>query len=73
MEKPIEFVTAVRGFHYYQRYWQVTENECLDYANQKENPYDYFAIKTRGKTLAIEISRPTKFLLYRGTQITATR
>ena len=79
MEKLIEFSTAVRGFHYYQRYWQPTGNECLDCAHEKENPYDYFAIKACRKTdvkivghLHMEISRPAKFLLNRDARITAT-
>ena len=46
---------------------------------EKDNPYDYFAIKTYQKAdgkvvghLPMEISRPTKYLLDRGARITAT-
>ena len=77
MEKPFEFLTTVRG--YYQTYWQPTENESLDCAHEKENPYDYFAIntcqKTDGKIVAhipMEISKPFKFMLDRGALIDAT-
>ena len=41
----MEFSTAVTGFHYYKKYWDPVENECLSCALEKENPYDYFAIK----------------------------
>ena len=74
----MEFSTAVRGFHYYKTYWIPTENECLDCSHEKENPYDYFAIKTCKKDgmivghLPMEISHPTKCLLDRGARITAT-
>ena len=77
MEKLMEFSTAVTGFHYYKKYWDPVENECLSCALEKENPYDYFAIKMcqrNGKIghLPMEISRPTKYLLNRGARITAT-
>ena len=71
MEKVMEFSTAVRGFHYYKKYWDPVESECLDYAHENENPYDYFAIKTCQKDgkivghLPMEISRPPKYLLDR--------
>ena len=68
--KKMEFSTAVRGFHYYQSYWQPTKNERLDYSHEKENPCNYFPIKTCCKTdweivghFPMEIPRPTKFLL----------
>ena len=41
----MEFLTAVCGFHYYKKYWDPVESECLDCADEKENPYHYFAIK----------------------------
>ena len=74
----MEFPTAVCGFHYYKKYWDPVESECLDCAHEKENPYDYFTIKTCqrvGKTvghLPMETSQPTKYLLDRGARITAT-
>ena len=69
MEKLVEFATTVRGIHYYKKYWNPVESECLDCAHEKENPYHYFAIKTCQKDgkivghLPVEISRPTKYLL----------
>ena len=71
-------MSAERGSHYYKKYWDPVESECLDCAHEKENPYDYFAIKTCQKDgkivvqLPIEISQPTKYLLDRGARITAT-
>ena len=59
MEKLVEFPTTVRGVHYYKKYWNPVESQCLD----------YFAIKTCQKDgkivghLPMEISRPTKYLL----------
>ena len=45
MEKLMAFSTAVHGFRYYKKYWGPVESECLDYAHEKENRYDYFPIK----------------------------
>ena len=78
MQKLIEFSIAARGFHYYKKYCDPLESECLDCAHKKENSYDYFAIKTcqnDGKIvghLPMEISRPTKYLIDQGARITAT-
>lgn len=79
MEKLIAFSSTLDGFHYYQRYWRSTENECLDCARENKTPYDYLVIKTcrmtNGKIvghLPMGISRPTKFLLDRGARITET-
>ena len=79
--KLFEFEAAVRGCHYYTRYWVPVENQELDCLHEvdNDNPYDYFAIKTcksaRGKIvshLPMDISRPTKFLLQRGAVIKVT-
>ena len=49
-------------------YWDPVKSDCLDCVRGKENPYDYFAIKTcqkDGKTvghLPVEISQPNKYL-----------
>ena len=73
VSKLYEFDSAVRGYHYYQRYWQPEENEQLCCAHEVDNAFDCFAIKTfvgsTGRTvghLPMEISPPTKFLLQRG-------
>ena len=38
-----EFNSAVRGYHYYQKYWQPEENKRLFCAHEADNPYDCFA------------------------------
>ena len=72
MGKLMEFLTAVCGFHYYKKYWDPVESECLDCADEKENPYE---VPKRWKDcchLPLEISRPTKYLLDRGARIATT-
>ena len=66
------FTAAVRGFHYYRRFWRPKENEKLDCLHEPGNAFDRFAIKTvneKGEIvghLPKEISRATKYLLDRG-------
>ena len=66
------FTAAVRGFHYYRRFWRPKENEKLDCFYEPGNVFDQFAIKTvdeRGETvqhLPKEISRVTKNFLDQG-------
>lgn len=66
------FTAAVRGFHYYRRFWKPKENEKLDCMHEPGNVFDQFAIKTvdeRGEIvghLPKEISRVTKYFLDRG-------
>ena len=45
-EKEIEFQAAVRGFHYYRKYWKSKEGELLSCSHEFGNPFDVFAIKT---------------------------
>jgi len=73
-----DFDSAVRGYHYYKKYWQPEVNQVLYLSHEKDNHFDSFAIKMcdvqgniRGH-LPMEISRVTKFLLDRGAKITAT-
>ena len=40
------FTAAVRGFHYYRRFWRPKENEKLDCLHEPGNAFDRFAIKT---------------------------
>ena len=59
------FTAAVRGFHYYRRFWRPKENEKLDCLHEPGNAFDHFAIKTvneKGENvghLPKEISRVT--------------
>ena len=78
--KFFEFNSAVRGYHYFQKYWEPEANQELDCAHEADNPYDYFAIKTctrgsNGRTvghLPMGISHPTKYILQRGAKVVAT-
>jgi len=69
-----EFESAVRGFHYYKRYWRPRLEEEL-FCSHEEDNVDVFAIKVtdlsgniRGH-LPQEIARITKFLLDRGARV----
>ena len=44
--KKFMFSAAVPGFHFYGRAWVPTAFEKLKCAHDKNNPFDYFAIKT---------------------------
>ena len=64
---------AVRGFHYYRRYWTPYLGEELICQHDDSNAFDVFAIKTCSKEnggtyghLPKEISRATNFLIDRG-------
>ena len=76
-EKHIELHLAIRGFHYYRKYWRPNTDEKLIWIHDQENVFDMFVIKTcleDGLTvghLPREVSRICKFLLDRGTSITA--
>ena len=79
-DKMFEFNAAVRGYHYYKRFWQPVADETLQCDHEENNPYDFFAIKLCSARengsivghLPMEISRATKFLLDRGATVTAT-
>lgn len=67
---------AIRGFHYYRRYWTPYLGEKLICQHDDVNPFDVFAIKTcsleNGQIyghLPMEISRATKFLIDRGARV----
>ena len=72
MENVYSFTAAVRGFHYYIKFWKSKENEKLDCSHKEHNPFDWFAIKTVISDEMIvghlprEISRITKFFLNGG-------
>ena len=77
--KIIEFTAAVRGYHFYRRYWQPQPSQKLDCFYEEDNPFDPFAIKVCeiGKNITVghlprEMSRATKFFIDRGVAITLT-
>lgn len=53
--KLFEYHSAVHGYHYYKKYWQPTEGQTLDYRREKDNLFEFFAIKVMeqnsGKTV----------------------
>ena len=75
------FDSAVRGYHFYRKYWTPNLSQRLDCYHEPNNAFDQFAIKMimieKKKTAKIvghlprEISRPTKFLLVMGAVIHA--
>ena len=76
--KLFEFQSAVRGYHYYMKYWSLSKSQVLDYMHEEDNPYDFFAIKSCEKPtgwtvghLPMEISRSIKYLLQRGAIVEA--
>ena len=40
-----DYSSAVRGYHYYRDYWQPQPEQKLVCSHEKNNPYDFFAIK----------------------------
>ena len=67
-----EFMTAVRGYHYYKTYWNPVCNQTLYCSNEVGKLFDPFVIKVCKNDgeivghLSLEISRIMKFLLDRG-------
>ena len=79
MANLFEYSSAVRGFHYYRKYWNQKESQTLDCVHEKENPFVFFAIKVMyedsGATvghLPMENSGAAKFLLDRDARVIAT-
>ena len=77
-EKIFEFNAAVRGYHYYRRFWVPKSSQRLCCYFEPDNPFDNFAIKVceEGKSTPVghlprEISRATKFFIDRGASVKA--
>lgn len=76
--KTFQFSAAVRGYHYYKRFWIPEPEQVLKCSHKVDNAFDLFAIKVcktpHNETvgdLTMEISRVTKFLKDRGAEVTA--
>ena len=75
--RSFEFTAAIRGYHVYQKIWQPELNETLVCIHERRNEFDAFSVKTvRAADNAVgqiprEISRPTKYLLDRGSTVKA--
>ena len=71
--KTLVFSAVVRGFHVYRDVWKPLENEELECLFERHNLFDTSRLEG-GQILGHlprEISRPTKFLLDRGTKVRA--
>ena len=76
MLKLFECASAVRGYHYYRKYWQLKESQSLECVYEKHNPFDFFTIKVMeqdtGPTvghLLMDNFFATKFLLDRRARV----
>ena len=74
--KTFQFTAAVRGFHYYKRFWNPEPEQVLNCFHEINNPFDIFAIKIctipNNRTvghLPMEISHVKKFLVDRGANV----
>ena len=74
--KLYKYSSAMKWCHYYRNYCQPVVGEELDCMNERDNPFDLFAIaikKTTGEIvghLPMNISRVTKYLMDRGARFT---
>ena len=72
------FTAAVRGYHYYRRFWRPKENKKLICLHEPGNTFDRFAINTMNENEEIfghlpkEISRITKYFLDRDASMYCT-
>ena len=70
MENVHSFTAAVRGYHYYRRFWKPEEKQKLNCMHELNNPYDGYAIKLftlNGETVGYllkELLRITKFITH---------
>ena len=79
MTSLFEYSSEVREYHYYKRYWTPIESQSLNCQHERDNPFDFFAIKVTDHEsgaivghLPMENSRATKYLLDRGARVVAT-
>ena len=38
--KLLEYLSTVRGYHYYKKYWQAMDGQTLDCMRKKDNCFD---------------------------------
>ena len=43
--KVFQFSLAVRGYHYYKKFWNPQKDQLLECFHGNQNPFDRFAIK----------------------------
>ena len=74
-KQSFQFPAAIRGYHYYRKFWLPIEHQILTCHHELDNPFDMFAIKACGNNgttvghLPREISRVTKYILDRGATV----
>ena len=73
--KLFEFTAAVRGYHYFQRFWEPQPNQKLSCVYEENNLFDFFATKICEDInivghLPIGISRASKYLMGHGASFT---
>ena len=77
--KIFEFTAAIRGYHYYKKFWKPESHQVLNCYHEKNNAFDRFAImvcetgkyETAVGHLRMEISRVRKFSIDRRGSIIA--
>ena len=73
----LECTAAIRGYHYYKKFWKPESHQVLNCYHEKNNAFDRFAImvceigKDETAVGQMEISRVTKFVIDRGGSIIA--
>ena len=79
MTSLFECSSAVRGYHYYKRYWTPIESQSLKCQHERDNPFDFFVIKVTDHEsgaivghLPMGNSSARKYLLHRGARVVAT-
>ena len=45
LDKMYSFDAAIRGYHYYRKYWQPEVNQKLCLSHERDNAFDVFSIK----------------------------
>ena len=68
--KVFEFSAAVRGYHYYKRFWIPQKDQILECFFETHNPFEVGNENVVGH-LPREISRVTKFFMDRGAIVSA--
>ena len=43
--KVFRFLSAVRGYHYYKKFWNPQKDQLLECFHENQNLFDWFAIK----------------------------
>ena len=66
------FDAAIRGYHYYRKYWRPEVNQKLYLSHERDNVFDVFSVKACDAEGKMEVSRITKFLMDQGARLIVT-